>query len=85
MSKSPYENYEVAREGLGMAGSAAGAATAFPNPMSGVQNAQLAYHMHQYGKSVSSLRLPACLPRSDLADFVTPYVGEERYGTRFSE
>lgn len=52
MSKSPYKNYSGASEGVGIAGSAANAATPFPNPMGGVQNAQQAYHLHQYGKIV---------------------------------
>ncbi|KAL8822542.1 MAG: hypothetical protein Q9191_006722 [Dirinaria sp. TL-2023a] len=50
MSKSPYKNYEGASQGLDIASKAAGATTAIPNPMSGIQNAQQAYHTHQYGK-----------------------------------
>jgi hypothetical protein len=50
---NPYETYEKASEGAGMAGAAAGANGGFPNPMGGIQNAQKAYHMHQYGKIVS--------------------------------
>ncbi|CAI7640761.1 unnamed protein product [Penicillium bialowiezense] len=47
---NPYKTYEKASEGAGLAGAAAGASGGFPNPMGGVQNAQKAYHMHQYGK-----------------------------------
>lgn len=50
---NPYKTYEKASEGAGLAGAAAGASGGFPNPMGGVQNAQKAYHMHQYGKIVS--------------------------------
>jgi hypothetical protein len=53
---NPYDAHEKASEGAGMAGAAAGANTGFPNPMGGVQNAQKAYHMHQYGKIVSQPR-----------------------------
>ena len=50
---NPYKTYEKGSEGAGIAGAAAGASGGFPNPMGGVQNAQKAYHMHQYGKIVS--------------------------------
>ena len=62
---NPYKTYEKASEGVGIAGAAAGASGGFPNPMGGVQNAQLAYHTHQYGKIVSEqrkMRIPQ--PRS---------------------
>ena len=50
---NPYDTYEKASQGTGIAGAAAGANGGIPNPMGGVQNAQMAYHMHQYGKIVS--------------------------------
>jgi len=53
---NPYDTYEKASQGTGIAGAAAGANGGIPNPMGGVQNAQMAYHMHQYGKIVSQPR-----------------------------
>ena len=85
MSRNTYKVYEGASEGLSMASSAAGAATGFSNPMGGVLNAQKAYHMHEYGKIVSQLRLPAYLLSSDPADLVVTNIAEERHGTSFSE
>ncbi|KAJ5675316.1 uncharacterized protein N7477_005250 [Penicillium maclennaniae] len=49
----PYKTYEMASEGIGFACAAAGASAGVANPMGVVQNAQQAYHMHQYGKIVS--------------------------------
>lgn len=43
-------------EVTGSVGAIVGADTGFPNPMGGVQNTQMAYHLHQYGNLVSQPR-----------------------------
>ncbi|KAJ5350427.1 hypothetical protein N7541_008154 [Penicillium brevicompactum] len=63
---NPYKTYEKASEGVGIAGAAAGASGGFPNPMGGVQNAQLAYHTHQYGK-IQSQGMKQALVNEDRA------------------
>lgn len=60
---NPYKTHEKASEGVGIAGAAAGASGGFPNPMGGVQNAQKAYHMHQYGNIVRLRRGDMLRPR----------------------
>ncbi|PKY01178.1 hypothetical protein P168DRAFT_335205 [Aspergillus campestris IBT 28561] len=50
MPTNLYDMFDGASQILGSVGSAAGTATPLQNPVGGIQSAQAAYHMHQFGK-----------------------------------
>lgn len=83
MSKSSYKNAEGAFGAAGIAASAVGASATFGNPMGGVQNAQAAYHEHQFKKGVRRyfacrLGSPAVFEDSIFADTSCVAQGRQR-------